>query len=102
MPKKEVILVRHAQKNAAGDLAPEGIEAAKKLATTFPQTHEVRSSPTPRVIDTARYVTGREPVVDQRAHYLSVNSPDLNQRLNALTEQAGLTFLQAVYTIDDP
>lgn len=64
---KQVIIRRHAPKEATGELTEDGKENARKLAVSLEKFDLVISSDKPRAVETAFLLTGVQPMVDKRA-----------------------------------
>jgi len=64
---KYIQVRRHAPKHAKGHLTNEGKKLADKVKNKLPQFALIISSNKPRAIETARLLTGKEPIIDKRA-----------------------------------
>jgi broad specificity phosphatase PhoE len=72
---KIIRIIRHSEwDTATGELTARGIHLCREGGANFQGLQVVYSSPAARCIQTARYLTGLEPKVDQRA-----NVPDLTK-----------------------
>lgn len=64
---KEIYVLRHAEKDAAGNVTEQGKNAARLLGRRIGQFEFVFSSDTPRAVESAVLLTGKQPVIDTRA-----------------------------------
>ena len=64
---KEIYVLRHAEKDATGNLTEEGKAIALELSKRLGQFDFIYSSDTPRAIATAVLLIGKQPVIDARA-----------------------------------
>lgn len=64
---KELYVLRHAEKDAAGNVTEKGKNAARLLSTRIGQFELVYSSDAPRAVETAVMLTGKQPMIDTRA-----------------------------------
>ncbi len=74
---KEIDIVRHATKDATGALTDEGKNSAETLATVLGSYDIVISSPKPRAVETATLLTGKYPVLNERASALDLTAREL-------------------------
>lgn len=73
---KQVYVIRHGKKDRDGNLTEEGKEHATKLKAILPQFDIVVSSEMPRARETARLLTGQNPLVDMRANIINIPLED--------------------------
>ncbi|PIY71584.1 hypothetical protein COY87_05350 [Candidatus Roizmanbacteria bacterium CG_4_10_14_0_8_um_filter_33_9] len=64
---KYIQVRRHAPKHAEGHLTDEGKQMVDKVRNKLPQFTLIISSNKPRAIETAKLLTGKEPIIDKRA-----------------------------------
>lgn len=64
---KYIQVRRHAPKHAEGHLTNEGKKLADKVKNKLPQFTLIISSNKPRAIETAKLLTGKDPIIDKRA-----------------------------------
>lgn len=99
--EKKVILVRHAEKDDSGVLTEAGRLAAVEFGKRFPEFTHVYSSDSARAKETARLITGKDPVVDPRAgFYMAVK--EKSEALNQIAKEKNIPFLEAVVFMNDP
>lgn len=91
---KEIYLLRHGEKDNAGMLTERGRRAAEALRQTLPQFSQVLSSETPRAIESAVLLTGKQPQIDPRAMYATA-SPEHVDEINTVSIERGVSFLNA-------
>ena len=89
---KQVYVLRHASKDAEGNLTEEGKEKAKELQSDLPKFKIVIASESPRTQETAVLLTSVQPTIDKRAGFF--NAPkEISDEINrqAATNPAGFT-----------
>lgn len=96
----KIYLLRHAEKDSHGVLTEDGKMAAKALGQKMPALKEVIASPSERAKLTAKLISGQEPTVDERAGF-SMSTPAKSIAINALAEDKGIPFLDAVTLYND-
>lgn len=98
--KKEIYLIRHAQKDPKGTLTNKGRQDAKNLGEKLPPFQNVVSSESSRTQQTAKLLTNTKPKIDSRAGFYMA-SPEKSKKLNNLAEVKKIPFLEAVFVFDD-
>lgn len=93
---KLIQIRRHAEKNADGSLTEEGKKQAQVIKKSVPLFDLIISSDKPRAIETAKLLTGKEPIVDARAGTPPF-SPEIMKELHMLGQKhefgiAGVIF----------
>lgn len=68
---KEIYVLRHAEKDASGNITTEGKSEAQDFGKRLGHFDFVYSSDKPRAIETATLLTGSTPIIDPRAGALS-------------------------------
>lgn len=91
---KEIYLLRHAEKNAAGALTEFGQQTAEALRPLLPGFTRIFSSDSGRTVLTAKLLTGQQPQIDQRAAY-ATSSAEVSKAVSQLAAGHGLSFLEA-------
>jgi broad specificity phosphatase PhoE len=98
---KALYLLRHAEKDAAGELTIHGQHAARELGRALPKFATIVSSPSSRARLTGRLLTGKESIVDDRAGFATAPA-DKSDNIMQLARSEGLTFLAAADRYNDP
>lgn len=98
---KEVYLLRHAEKDAAGVLTERGKRAAEAMHDMLPPFASVISSDSDRTILTTKLLTRKNPRIDQRAGY-ATTSLAVSNTINALASERNISFLDAARQYNDP
>lgn len=91
---KEVYILRHGEKDAAGILTERGKRAAEALRSVLPPFAYVISSNSDRAILTAELLTGEDPQIDHRASYATA-PPAISDEINRLATEHDISFLDA-------
>lgn len=91
---KEIYVLRHAEKDASGELTKEGRRLAKRLGSVLPKFTVVISSNSPRTIETASQITGEEPTTDGRAGYYDTLQ-ETSDAISKLAAERSISFLEA-------
>jgi broad specificity phosphatase PhoE len=74
---KEITVLRHAEKDAGGNLTADGKAAAETLGERIGTYDLVYSSDSPRAIETAVLLSGNQPAVDPRAGAISLTPEEV-------------------------
>jgi hypothetical protein len=98
---KEVIILRHGEKDAAGVLTERGEQAAEAMRRMLPHFVSIVSSPSGRAVRSAELLTGREPRIDKRAGF-AMAPPEVSAAINALASAENISFLDAARKYNDP
>jgi hypothetical protein len=98
--KKEIYLIRHAEKDPKEILTDKGRQDAINLSAKLPSFQKVVSSESSRTQETAKLVTGNNPKIDSRAGFYMA-SPEKSKKLNNIAKVKGIPFLEAVLIFDD-
>jgi broad specificity phosphatase PhoE len=64
---KEIIVLRHTEKDASGNITDKGRACAKALGAKLGVFDIIISSPKSRAVETAVLLVGKEPTIDRRA-----------------------------------
>lgn len=99
--EKKVFLVRHAEKGDTGLLTEAGRLAAVEFGKNFPDFTHVYSSDSSRAQETAKLITGKDPIVDPRAGFYMA-SQGKSDALNQIAKEKNIPFLEAVVFMNDP
>ncbi|HYH75148.1 MAG TPA: histidine phosphatase family protein [Candidatus Saccharimonadales bacterium] len=91
---KEVYVLRHAEKDAAGELTDAGRQMARQLGGVLPEFTVVIASNSPRTIETATHLTASEPLRDGRAGYYQT-AQEVSAGISRLAAEQSITFLEA-------
>jgi broad specificity phosphatase PhoE len=76
---KEIYVLRHAPKDASGKLLEGRMNLAVELGKRLGDFDIIFSSPIPRAVDTAVLLTGKEPIVDERAGGIGLTPDETKQ-----------------------
>lgn len=98
---KEVLVLRHGEKDAAGVLTARGEQAAEAMGRILPHFVSVVSSPSGRAVRSAELLAGRKPSTDERAGFATA-TPEKSDAINALARKKNISFLDAAIEYDDP
>lgn len=97
---KEVYILRHAEKDTAGVLTEGGRQLAKQLGGVLPAFATVTASNSPRTIETAALLAGREPTTDDRAGYYATTQ-DVSSDIAKLAAEKAISFYDAANIYND-
>jgi broad specificity phosphatase PhoE len=95
---KQIYVLRHANKNKeTGELTDEGREKARELRNVLGLFNLViTSDKQPRLVETARLLTGEEPIIDKRAGIV-YSSEEQHKKLGDLAKIHPLNHAGAMY-----
>ena len=74
---KEIYVLRHAEKDATGNLTEEGKVVAVEFSKRLGRFDFVYSSNKPRAVETAVLLTGTQPIIDTRAGAIPLTSEEV-------------------------
>jgi len=74
---KEIYVLRHAEKDATGNITEEGRRLAVELHTRLGTFDFVYSSDRQRAVETAELLTGKSPITDTRASAIPLTPQEL-------------------------
>lgn len=100
---KQVYVLRHGEKdpdNPNGLLTERGERAARALRDSLPTFTRVYSSGVPRAMDSARLMTGVEPIEDARASFATA-PPEVSAAIIAIVKERGISFWDAAHIYGD-
>lgn len=94
---KKIYVIRHADKNKeTGQLTEEGRKRASLLKEKLGELDIIITSNRPRVIDTAKLLTGKEPTLDERAGFV-YSSKEQNEKLSQLAKLHPLNHAGVIF-----
>lgn len=74
---REIYILRHAEKDASGELTDEGKIRATEFQGRIGHFDFVYSSPQTRAVETAKLLAGKDPIIDIRADAIPLTSEEL-------------------------
>ncbi|HLD25007.1 MAG TPA: histidine phosphatase family protein [Patescibacteria group bacterium] len=74
---KEILVLRHAEKDANGNLTEEGKGRASDFRKQLGHFDLIYSSDKPRAVETAMLLTGNQPIIDVRASALPFSPEEI-------------------------
>lgn len=91
---KEVYVLRHAEKDASGELTKQGKHRARTLGESLPNFAIVVTSKSPRTIETAELLSSQKPITDDRAGYYATTQ-EVSADIARLATERSINFFEA-------